>query len=68
MLMTSPWVHLGESKVIPVCNLGYIDETEWAALGCALLSHRTIDDNYNKLPTEQGDTLERFHRVIMDSV
>ena len=61
MLMTSPWVHLGGSKVIPVCIFGYIDETEWAALGCALLSHRTIEDNYTKPPTEQGDPLETFH-------
>jgi hypothetical protein len=28
MLMTSPWVHLGGLRVIPVRILGYIDETE----------------------------------------
>jgi hypothetical protein len=58
----------GQKHTVPVCILGYIDLTERGALGCALLSHGTLDDNYTKLPTEQGDPLAKFHRGIMDSV
>lgn len=61
--MTSLWAHLGGSKVIHACILGYI-KPEWAELGCALLSH----DNYTKFHTEQGTHWESFfcHTVIVD--